>query len=121
MIIRWLVIISFVFAAWEAMARDNGQFAQVDPGIRAWFNTLTNKLRGQCCSFADGFSIDSPDWERTTDPDNPFRVRINGRWWNVPESTVVSSNNRIGRAVVWPVMNGENVQYIRCFIAGPES
>lgn len=106
----WLIFATAVFA------RDNGQYAQVDPAIREWFGGLQSKQGGLCCSFADGFSIDDPDWETKGDQ---YRVRIKGEWIDVPPEAVVTSPNRIGRAIVWP-LESRGKTYIRCFMPGVE-
>lgn len=97
--------------------RDDGRYAQVNPEIKQWFNTLTNQKGGLCCSMADGFSVDDPQWDRNGDH---YRVFLDGQWFDVPEQAVVSGGNRIGRAIVWPVKS-EGVTFIRCFMPGAET
>lgn len=99
-----------------AYARDNGQWTQVNPDLRGWFDSLRNQRGVQCCSFADGLSIDDPDWDMK---DRSYRVRIKGEWIVVPPENLVVSPNKIGRAVVWPYEEGGRT-LIRCFIPGVE-
>jgi hypothetical protein len=102
-----------------AIARDNGQYAQVDPSIRQWFNSLASQAGHNCCSFADGRSITDADWDIAGDH---YRVRVDGVWLDVPEESVVTAPNRIGTAVVWPAVtrdrDGNAHVYIRCFMPG---
>jgi hypothetical protein len=49
-------------------------------------------------------------------------VRIEGRWWDVPDEAVINEPNRAGRTMVWPVYYRAvstlvRVE-IRCFIPG---
>ena len=43
----------------SSRARDDGRYA-TSP-LRSWFERLASG-RGLCCSFADGFVIEDPDW-----------------------------------------------------------
>lgn len=99
-----------------AQARNDGQWTNQAPEIRSWFNGLANQRGGQCCSFADGLSIDDPDWDVKG---NGYRVRIKGEWVDVPPEALVSAQNRIGRAIVWP-LEVEGKTKIRCFMPGVE-
>jgi hypothetical protein len=115
---RWLVLLPLLTSV--ALARDNGQWAQKAPEIRSWFNSLTNSAGGPCCLFADGVSIDDPDWRIKTD--GTYQVFYHAQWRDVPPEAMIHSPNRIGHAVLWPVdypATG-NVS-IRCFMPGTES
>jgi hypothetical protein len=56
-----------VFPATESQARDaDGRYA--NSPLHEWFNQLKSG-KGLCCSFADGATVEDPDWnisERTT-------------------------------------------------------
>ena len=99
-----------------AEARDLGQYAQVDPSIRQWFNGLKAGGNGiPCCSYADGLSITDADWDTQGDH---YRVRVDGQWYDVPPEAVITEPNKVGTAVVWPWADGTGVVHIRCFIPG---
>jgi hypothetical protein len=63
-----------VLVASPAIARDNGQYAQVDPKIRQWFrNQLSPKTGGNCCNEADGvYAEEDIRGEHYCWPDPPF-------------------------------------------------
>lgn len=114
---RLTLIAALCLASVPALSRDSGQWGDVKPEIRLWFNGLANQRGGQCCSFADGLSIDDPDWDVKG---NGYRVRIKGEWIDVPPEALVSAQNRIGRAIVWP-LEVEGKTKIRCFMPGSET
>lgn len=115
---RTLLALMMALAVTTAHARDNGQWGAVSPEIREWFNGLVNQQGGQCCSFADGVSIDDPDWRAT--PKGTYQVFYREQWRDVPPEGLIRGANRIGHAVLWPVdyPNGEIL--IRCFMPGVE-
>lgn len=104
-------------------ARDRGQYANSDPAIKQWFETLHSE-NGPCCSDADGSALSDTDWEGVNDPARPqvhFRVYIEKQWWDVPDSAVIKEPNRVGRTMVWPIYLNEGSTIditIRCFIPG---
>jgi hypothetical protein len=95
-------------------ARDDGRYAKMDPATHEWFEHLASG-KGLCCSFADGFSIADVDWEVR---DGKYRVRLNGRWIEVPDNALVTEPNRFGPAVVWPYTASDDETQIRCFLPG---
>jgi hypothetical protein len=97
-----------------AYGRDDGQYADMKPEIKAWFNQLASG-KGLCCSFADGVSIPDVDWDTQ---DSRYRVRLHGEWILVPEAALVSQPNKFGPAVVWPYMDSDGATQIRCFLPG---
>jgi hypothetical protein len=97
-----------------AQARDDGRYATMNPAMRAWFDHLASG-KGLCCSFADGFSIEDVDWD--TDGTR-YRVRVEGKWIDVPDAAVVTEPNRFGSAVVWPYRDADGNTQIRCFLPG---
>jgi hypothetical protein len=95
------------------MARDNGQYAATSPDLKAWFDSLRSG-KGPCCSDADGSAVSDVDWESSS---GHYRVRLDGKWLDVPDEAVITSPNRVGRTMVWP-MRGEAGILIRCFMPG---
>lgn len=107
-----IAVLLFCTCAASAMARDDGRFAQSP--FKQWFNGL-HSSKGLCCSFADGVTVEDPDWDTEG---GHYRVRIDGKWIDVPDAALVTEPNKFGAAVVWPYqdMNGET--QIRCFLPG---
>jgi len=95
-----------------APVRDDGRYA--NSPLKSWFDRLASG-NGLCCSFADGFRVDDVDWDTQ---DGHYRVRLNGEWIVVPDSSVVSEPNKFGPAVVWPYMGIDGQTQIRCFLPG---
>jgi hypothetical protein len=118
------ILLLFTFAAG---AHDHGQFA--NSGIdKSWWNGLKSG-RGLCCSFADGVSLKSVDWDTLN---GQYRVRLcaeppdsyeewatceNKKFVIVPDEALVLVPNKYGDAVVWPyIISGEVA--VRCFMPG---
>jgi hypothetical protein len=99
-------------------ARDDGRYAQSP--LKPWFDSLKSG-KGPCCSDADGTALSDVDWEATKD--GHYRVRIEDKWWPVPDEAIVTEPNRVGRTMVWPIIyrNGAVLDRvdIRCFMPGP--
>lgn len=95
-----------------ASARDlNGTYA--DSPLHDWFDSLSSG-KGMCCSFADGRTVEDPDWGADS---KGYWVIVDGKRYSVPKDALVTVPNKFGRAVVWPyVENG--VTKIRCFLPG---
>lgn len=116
-------LIAFVGALFvkPAHARDDGRFN--GSPLKAWFDQLASG-KGLCCSFADGVSIDNVDWDTATVADASgqshvvYRVRLDGKWLDVPPEAVVTEPNKYGPAVVWPYQDYQGVTQIRCFLPG---
>jgi hypothetical protein len=98
---------------YSAIARDNGQYAGTNPELKAWFDSLRSG-KGPCCSDADGSAVSDVDWESSS---GHYRVRLDGKWLDVPDEAVITGPNRVGRTMVWP-MRGETGPVIRCFMPG---
>lgn len=84
-----------------------------DSPLHDWFNHLASG-KGLCCSVADGQVVADPNWESR---DGHYRVRLESKWVDVPDDAVVSSPNRAGRTMVWPLAS-EDRTLIRCFMPG---
>jgi hypothetical protein len=94
-----------------AWARDDGRYAQSP--LKDWVRGLKDKNGAGCCDTADGFPAEV-EWDTK---ENRYRVRIEGVWYVVPDSAVLTEPNRLGQPMVWYwLQNG--VPQIRCFIAG---
>lgn len=95
-----------------------------DSSNDAWYKSLTSKAGGSCCDGSDAFSVIDPDWEPTSDPKKPYRVKVEGwdGWVDVEESAVVNQSNKVGVAKVWPVwvggINSGGHPMVRCFLPG---
>ena len=88
------------------------------PDLDQWFMGLHNKQGGLCCSGHDGTVLSDIDWDTK---DGHYRVRLGGRWIDVPPDAVVTEPNRDGPAMVWPYyINGEFIG-IRCFMPGVQT
>lgn len=133
MFMRWFLWFLFVLLAIQPLrvdARDNGQYAQVDPELRRWFNGLQDNKGYGCCSTADGVLLktDAYDPEWTCGADK-CRVKIMGQWYDVPDQALLTVPNRMGPAIVWWVydtLDDENgtstgAVKIRCFLRGLET
>ena len=112
----------------QAYAHDpDGHWAQLSREGKAppkeWWDALASG-KGLCCSFADGAAVKDVDWDTQRDasagPDAEihYRVRLNGRWIDVPPAAVITEPNKFGQAVVWPYADVEGVIQIRCFMPG---
>jgi len=93
-------------------ARDDGRYA--DSPLKPWFDQLASG-KGLCCSFADGVKVENVDWDTL---DGRYRVRLNGQWFVVPDSALVTEPNKFGPAVVWPYRDQDGATQIRCFMPG---
>ena len=110
-----------VLVASPAIARDNGQYAQVDPKTRQWFRSqISPKTGGNCCNEADGVYAEEDIrgehyWTRFP--------QSNGKWMQVPDDVVIKDPNRNGAPVVWwyyemnPVSRQRELK-IRCYAVG---
>lgn len=107
-----------VLLALTLPVRNHGQYAQSDLG--QWFDGLENGDGTNCCSYADGVKIEGPDWHQTGDPAFPDEVYLDGDWIKVPREAIVKATNRVGFAVVWPVVTPGAKTWVRCFMPGTE-
>lgn len=98
-------------AATPAMARDSGQYAQVNPELHEWFDGIKSPRGVPCCSTSDGVKLEDPDWR--IEEDGSYSVRLEGKWTPIPPDAVVTIPNRVGYAVVW-IFNGQ----LLCFMPG---
>lgn len=100
------------------MAFDNGQYANVDPAIRHWFENVKPPHSSMpCCSIADGHLT---TWRagKVTQYEVPIMgggadgLPSETTWVPVPDNVVIHIPNPNGEAVVW--YGASNT--IRCFV-----
>lgn len=129
---RFALAIAALLIAAPALAGDpTGYWARESAAGRAppkeWWQSLKSAANGlPCCDIADGEKVLDVDWDTMRDAKGAvhYRVRLLGKWWDVPDEAIVTDPNLYGPAVVWPVYadDGEghhvNVNYIRCFLPG---
>lgn len=117
--VRWfivgVVIGLAIFAASRALARNNGQYADVPKPIADWVKTLKTPLTPQstCCDIADGNRDILWDTEGEA-AGKQYRVSVAGKWIPVPPEAVITEPNRLGYPVVWMTPNGS----VKCFLPG---
>ena len=96
------LIASLVFCAVSATvaAMDRGQFENVSPEIRAWFENMRSPNGIMCCSYADGHRTGYDMRE------GQYWVPIEGKWYPVPPEAVIKTENPVGEAIVWYLHKG---------------
>jgi hypothetical protein len=132
LVVRWIRLIGFIAAVglWLmpllAMGRDDGRYA--NSPLKPWFDQLKSR-NGLCCSDADGYVVEDADWEAKN---GRYRVRVPQShdskimvWVDVPDNSVITEPNKVGRTMVWPVYfegvtdDERSPQIlIRCFMPG---
>lgn len=137
MLLTALVVYLVAMTFHQARAGDpTGYWAREAEAGRAppasWWKGLHSKNGGlankgiPCCDVADGEKVLDVDWDTWRDEKGEvhYRVRLDGKWYVVPDNAVVEDPNLYGPAVVWPqyswdaTHNTREVAYIRCFLAG---
>lgn len=93
------------------------------PELKSWFMGLHSQQGTPCCDGEDAVHIEDADWDTTCEADKcHYRVRLEGKWYVVPEQAVVTAPNRSGTALVWPIRYGypagSSDYVIRCFMPG---
>ena len=110
-------LIATVMVAWFVVAFIST--ANTHDGMNDdWFKSLRNGMGGSCCDGADFVRVEDPDWDVEG---GRYRVKLSGVWHVVPPQNVVKATNIVGYAIVWPVMNGDGKQSVRCFMPGAAS
>jgi hypothetical protein len=91
------LITTLVFCAVSATAAamDQGQFKNVPPQIREWFETRRSQEGIPCCSYADGHRT-GYDMRQ-----GQYWVPIEGEWYPVPPEALIKTANPVGEAIVW--------------------
>ena len=115
------LMLTFLFALTTpsiSMARDHGQYFDIDPATKNWVKGLTDKKGKSCCDTADGHPAEY-EWDISS---RGYRVRIEGQWYPVPPEAVIEEPNRLGYATVWYwwewELDGRKIHRIRCFLPG---
>ena len=130
---RWIPLIGVIAAVglWLtpllALGHDlDGRYA--NSPLKPWFDQLQSR-NGRCCSDADGYVVEDADWEAKN---GRYRVRVPQShdskimvWVDVPNNSVITEPNKVGRTMVWPVyfegITGDEHHpqiLIRCFMLG---
>jgi hypothetical protein len=78
-----------------AAAMDRGQFKDVPPEIRQWFENMRSSKGIMCCSYADGHRTGYDIRQ------GQYWVPIEGEWYPVPPEAVIKTENPVGEAIVW--------------------
>lgn len=87
------------------------------PELNDWLMTLHSPGGGPCCDMSDTNHVNDLDWETQSKDNSHYRVRIDGKWIDVPDDKVVKEPNKAGFALEWHYyFDGEPV--IRCFMPG---
>jgi hypothetical protein len=82
-------------SATAAAAMDRGQFKDVPPEIREWFENMRSPKGIACCSYADGHRTGYDIRQ------GQYWVPIDGDWCPVPPEAVIKTENPVGEAIVW--------------------
>jgi hypothetical protein len=117
--------LSFALHATLARAYWKPEYAQLSPKMQKWFQGLrSDQSLVPCCDLADGKAPEDQDVEYDTKGDH-YRVRIKGKWYDVPDDAVIKQPNLYGRTVVWYYFYNKNeiegeepTVIIRCFMPG---
>jgi hypothetical protein len=101
-----------------SIARDYGQYSDIDPATKNWVMGLTDKKGKSCCETADGHPAEY-EWDVSS---HGYRVLIEGQWYPVPPEALIEEPNRLGYATVWYwwewEFDGRKIHHIRCFLPG---
>jgi hypothetical protein len=114
---RILLALACALFAVPVMARDDGRYA--NSPLKDWVRGLKDKMGVGCCDTSDGFPAEV-EWDTQA---SRYRVRIEGVWYVVPESAVLTEPNKLGYPMVWywmktDVPGGKPIPQIRCFLPG---
>jgi hypothetical protein len=95
-----IAALMFCAVSATAAAMDRGQFKNVPPEIREWFENMRSPKGIMCCSYADGHHTGYDIRQ------GQYWVPIEGEWYPVPPEAVIKTENPIGEAIVWYLQNG---------------
>jgi hypothetical protein len=84
------------------------------PDLDRWYDGLQAKGKWVCCHKRDAKELDDSDWDMK---ESHYRVRLNGRWYEVSDNALVIDKNLVGRALVWITFSG-GTPVVRCFLPG---
>ena len=99
------------------------------PELKNWYMGLHSQSGSPCCDGEDATHIEDADWDTAcTDGKCHYRVRLDGDWYDVPDSAVVDGPNKSGTALVWAIRYGvgtggddKHTYGIRCFMPGTQT
>src|SRR5499427_306374 len=92
---RLIATLAFCAVSATAAAMDRGQFKNVPPEIREWFEHMRSPKGILCCSYADGHRTGYDIRQ------GQYWVPIEGEWYPVPPEVVIKTENPVGEAIVW--------------------
>lgn len=87
------------------------------PDLDTWFSRLYNKKGGSCCNGEDNRPLEAVWSTEGADGKQHYRVKIEGKWVDVPDDALVDQPNKYGPALVWYYRSGDTF-LIRCFMPG---
>ena len=93
--LRMAALMVCAFSAATTAAMDRGQFQNVPPEIRYWFENMRTPKGIACCSYADGHRTGYDIRQ------GQYWVPIEGEWYPVPPEAVIKTENLVGEAIVW--------------------
>lgn len=94
----WLgVLVAIILLFWPRFAPAH---APERPDLNGWFSSLKSDAKDPCCEGSDAAVLKDSDWESR---DGHYRVFISDKWWDVPDSAIVTGPNKFGRTMVWPI------------------
>lgn len=110
--IRWFLatLVVVVLLGLPAKAHDHDR-----PDLTPWFESLRSRANVACCDGSDATKLVDVDWESNA---GRYRVRIDGKWIDVPDSAVIDGPNLAGPAMVWPMTYLDGSIHVRCFMPG---
>ena len=94
-----IATLAFCAVSATAAAMDRGQFKNVPPEIREWFENMRSPKGIMCCSYADGHRTGYDIRQ------GQYWVPIEGEWYPVPPDVVIKTENPVGEAIVWYLPN----------------
>jgi len=95
-----IATLMFCAVSATAAAMDRGQFKNVPPEIREWFEHMRSPKGILCCSYADGHRTGYDIRQ------GQYWVPIEGEWYPVPPEVVIKTENPVGEAIVWYLHQG---------------
>lgn len=114
---KWLLLSAFMIT--PVSAHDYAH-----PELKSWFMGLRNQTGMPCCDGEDAAHVEDADWDtKCEDGKCHYRVRLEDKWYTVPDDAVVTGPNKSGSALVWAIRygglpNSETTYGIRCFMPG---
>jgi hypothetical protein len=125
-----LIFFGLLVYAFAAQAHDHKR-----PDLNKWFETRTNVQGNRCCDGSEAKLLANVDWqsacsfevqEGKTERVCHYQVFIAGRWWDVPNTALVTGPNLDGETLVWPTYywidgipdHGISSISIQCFMPG---